>query len=276
MTETTIVEQKDNIATIILNRPKALNSLNITLVDELANILHRLRDDNSIRCIVITGNGPAFCAGGDLEYLSKLKDATLSRKFIRDAGGIASTIVDIEKPVIAMVNGVAAGAGFNLALACDFIFASRSAKFGQGFVKVGLVPDCGGTFFLSRHIGLNRAKELLFTADFIDAEAACRLGLVNRVTEDFELKDVVQKFALKLANNAPIALGFTKKLVNRNYCVNLDTCLEFEADVQSYCMLTEEHQEGIAAFREKRQPKFNEIKSLSDSPILNLLHKSYF
>lgn len=258
--ETVIVEKIGNTAIVFLNRPESLNSLNRILVNELTNILCRLREDETVRSIVITGKGTAFCAGGDLEYLSGIGDPILFRQFIVDAGRITSIIVKMEKPVIAMVNGVAAGAGFNLALACDFIFASHSASFGQGFVKVGLVPDCGGTFLLSRLIGLNRAKELLFTADFVDAEAAYRMGFVNRIVKDAELKDVVQKFAFKLADNAPMALGFTKKLANRSYCSDLDACLEHEADTQTICMLNEEYQEGVTAFKEKRQPKFRGIK----------------
>jgi len=258
MTEqTVIVEQTNNIATVFLNRPEAFNSLNRALVDELTDILHRLRDDETVSCIVITGKGKAFCAGGDLGYLSELDDPIHFRRFIADAGGIVSAIVKMEKPVIAMVNGVAAGAGFNLALSCDFIFASQTAKFGQGFVKVGLVPDCGGTVLLSRLIGLHKAKELLFTADFVDAETACRLGFVNHVADDVELKEMVQKFALKLADSAPTALGFTKKLVNQSYFHDFEASLEREADIQALCMQTEDHREGVAAFREKRQPKFS-------------------
>jgi 2-(1,2-epoxy-1,2-dihydrophenyl)acetyl-CoA isomerase len=255
--KTVVVEQTNHVATVFLNRPEAFNALNRDLVDELTLVLHRLRDDETVRSVVLTGKGKAFCAGGDLGYLSELADPILARRFIADAGRIVSAIVTMEKPVIAMVNGVAAGAGFNLALSCDFIFASQTAKFGQGFVKVGLVPDCGGTFLLPRLIGLHKAKELLFTADFIDADTACRLGFVNRVADDLELSELVQKFAFKLANNAPTALGFTKKLVNQNYFQDFNTCLEREADIQSLCLQTGDHQEGVAAFREKRQPIFS-------------------
>lgn len=251
-----LVEVSDNIATITLNRPQAMNALNREIVDELTNILASLQVDKDVRCIVLTGNGKAFCAGGDLGYLSELSDPVVIRKFIADVGQLAIAIINMDKPVIAMVNGVAAGAGFNLALACDIIICAQSARFAQSFSKVGLIPDCGGLFLLPRLIGLPKAKELMFTADLIDAVSAFSLGLVNHVVEDDKLKEEVYQLAYKLALSAPIALGFTKRMINRSFDLDVETILEREAELQTICMGTKDYKEGVAAFREKRQPIF--------------------
>jgi len=251
-----IVELSDSIATIILNRTKAMNALNRDLVDELTGILASLQLNKDVRCIVLTGNGKAFCAGGDLGYLSELRDPIVFRKFIVDVGRLALAIMNMEKPVIAMVNGVAAGAGFNLALACDMVICAQSARFIQSFSKVGLIPDCGGLFLLPRLIGLQKAKELMFTADLIDAVTASGLGFVNYVVEDTKLKEEVYKLARKLAASAPIALGLTKKIINRSFDLDVEMLLEREADLQTVCMETQDYTEGVAAFKEKRQPIF--------------------
>ncbi len=254
-----IVEQSDSIATITLNRTKAMNALNKELVDELARILVSLQEDKGVRCIVLTGNGKAFCAGGDLGYLSGINNPSAFRKFIVDVGRLALTIMNMEKPVIAMVNGVAAGAGFNLALACDIVMCAQSARFCQSFSKVGLIPDCGGLFLLPRLIGLHKAKELMFTADLIDAAAASSLGLVNRVVEDDKLKEEVYALAHKLAESAPIPLAFTKKIINRSFDLDVETILEREADLQTVCVETQDYKEGVTAFKEKRKPVFKGI-----------------
>ena len=174
-----LLTKNAGIATITLNRPAAMNSLNQALTVELAAALADVRQDASVRVVVLTGNGKAFCAGGDLNYLSSLDTPAACRDFINQAGANVEALLNLEKPVIAMVNGVAAGAGFNIALACDLVFCASTVKFAQSFSKVGLVPDCGGLFLLPRLIGLHKAKELMFTADLIDAAQALALGLVN-------------------------------------------------------------------------------------------------
>lgn len=253
---TVLVEYLDSIATIRLNRPKAMNALNRELVDELTGILDSLQGNKEVRCIVLTGNGKGFCAGGDLGHLSELSDPISFKQFIVDVGQLALHIMNMEKPVIAMVNGVAAGAGFNLALACDMVICAQSARFVQSFSKVGLIPDCAGLFLLPRILGPHKAKELMFTGDLIDAARASELGIVNHMVEDDQLAEEVYKLAGRLAQSAPIALGFTKKIINRSFDLDVEMILEREAELQTVCMETQDYKEGVAAFREKRQPIF--------------------
>ena len=251
-----LLEKSGGIATITLNRPDAMNSMNQALVDDWIEALALVQKDPEVRAVVITGSGKAFCAGGDLFYLASLKEPIAARKFIAQAGTIITGIMSMEKPVIAMINGVAAGAGFNIALACDILFCVKSARFAQSFIKVGLVPDCGGLYLLSRVVGMHKAKELMFTADLIDADTALNLGIVNKVVDADELKAVTYAFAERMVNAAPIALGMIKKMINRSGNLDLESTLEFETDIQTLCMQTADHQEGVKAFKEKRIPAF--------------------
>ncbi len=257
--KTVLVEIQAGVATITMNRPSAMNSLNDALVKELTAALSQVQADADVRAVVLTGSGKAFCAGGDLFYLVGLKEPAAARGFIAAAGGITAAIMSMEKPVIAMVNGVAAGAGFNLVLACDIVFCAKSARFAQSFTKVGLVPDCGGMYLLPRVVGRHKAKELMFTADLIDADTALRLGVANQVVDDAGLKEAAYGFAARLAAGPPLALALTKRILNRSDNLDLDTTLEFEADLQALCMQTDDHQEGVAAFKEKRAPVFRGV-----------------
>ena len=204
-----------------------------------------------------TGNGKAFCAGGDLPFLEALPDAASRRAFIIKVGAVARRITAMDKPFIAMVNGVAAGAGVNLMLACDLVYAvsTAPARFAQSFAKVGLIPDCGGLYFLPKAVGLHRAKELMFTADLIDAATAERFGMLNHVCEADALAGEVEKMAARLAASSPLSLALIKKYIN-NTAMSLDDVLDTEAVAQTLCMATEDCKEGIAAFKEKRAPKF--------------------
>lgn len=255
MEEAVIFSAKNHVATITMNRPQSLNSMNETLIDGLHAALTRLETDPDIKCAVLTGNGKAFCAGGDLPFLETLQDVAVKKAFITKVGQVAKRITTIEKPVIAMVNGVAAGAGVNLMLACDLIYAADSAKFAQSFAKVGLIPDCGGLYFLPKAVGVHKAKELMFTADLINAEAAEKLALVNHICSEAELETTVMKMAERLAFSAPLAIGLIKKYLN-NTSMTLDEVLDVEAVVQPLCMATVDSAEGITAFKEKRAPKF--------------------
>ena len=245
MEEAVLFSVENHVATITLNRPKSLNSMNDKLIDGLHEALDRAEQDEEIRCVVLTGSGKAFCAGGDLPFLEALPDAGARRAFIIKVGAVAKRITTIDKPFIAMVNGVAAGAGVNLMLACDLVYAADTARFAQSFAKVGL----------PKAVGVHRAKELMFTADLIDAAAAERFGMLNHVCTAEELPGEVYKMAARLAESAPLSLALIKKYVN-NTAMSLDDVLDTEAVAQTLCMATEDCREGIAAFKEKRAPRF--------------------
>jgi 2-(1,2-epoxy-1,2-dihydrophenyl)acetyl-CoA isomerase len=252
----TLIKKENGIATITLNRPAAMNSLNQELLDGFLAALHDVETDHNVRVVVLTGNGRAFCAGGDLFFLVSLTDPVTAREFFERAGLIPTTIMNMAKPVIAMVNGVAAGAGFNFALACDLILCAKSAHFGQSFAKVGLVPDCGGQYLLPRIVGPYKAKELMFLGDLIDTETALSLGLVNRVVPDEQLTEETYKLASRLAKGAPLPLAAIKKVVNLSGHLDLRATLALETDTQTVCLLTADCKEGVLAFKEKREPLF--------------------
>lgn len=251
-----LLEKNGGIAIVTMNRPSVLNTLHPNLIEEIQEIFGDIDKDPDIKVVILTGAGKGFCAGGDLPYIESINDAITGREYIASAGSITSSIVSLKKPVIAMVNGVAAGAGFNIALACDIIFCAKSARFAQSFSKVGLIPDCGGTYLLPRAVGLHKAKELTFTADIITSDTALQLGFVNQVVEDAELKDATYKFAEKLAASAPIALSLIKKILNESDGLDLKKALELETFMQSMCLQTEDNREGVKAFKEKRSPIF--------------------
>lgn len=246
---------ENNVATITLNRPKSLNSMNDALIDGVHAALDKAQADAEVKAVVLTGAGKAFCAGGDLSFLNGLESAAEKKSFIAKVGNVAKRITTLPKPVIALVNGVTAGAGVNLMLACDLVYASANARFGESFSKVGLIPDCGGLYFLPKAIGIHKAKELMFTADLIDAYTAEGLGMLNAVYEDAELKDKVYAMADRLAKSAPLSIELIKKYLN-DVDLTLDEVLNIEETTQPLLMGTEDCKEGIAAFYEKRAPKF--------------------
>ncbi len=244
------------VATITLNRPKSLNSMNKELIDGLHAALDRVEEDEAVGCAVLTGNGKGFCAGGDLGYLNSLTGVGEKKAFIAMVGAVAKRITTIGKPFICLVNGVAAGAGVNLMLACDLVYAVDKARFGQAFVNVGLIPDCGGLYFLPKAVGVHRAKELMFTADLIDAATAERYGMLNHVCSQEAIAGEVYALAEKLAAKAPLALGLIKRYLG-DEDLTLDEVLAIEETTQALLMGTEDCKEGIAAFQEKRPPKFS-------------------
>lgn len=256
MEDAVLYSVNQNIATITLNRPKSLNSMNDALIDGLHAALTQAATDNDVKVLVLTGMGKAFCAGGDLSYLNGLKSLADKKAFIAKVGDVARRITTLEKPVIALVNGVAAGAGVNLMLACDLIYASAKARFGESFAKVALIPDCGGLYFLPKAIGVLKAKEMMFTGDLLDAATAEKIGLVNHVLNDEELCSTVYSMGARLAASAPLAIGLTKKYLN-NTSLTLDEVLAIEETTQPLLMGSSDCAEGIAAFYEKRQPIFS-------------------
>lgn len=246
---------ENNVATITMNRPKSLNSMNDGLINGLRDAITKAAADSEVRAIVLTGNGKAFCAGGDLSYLNGIEASADKKAFIAKVGDVAKRLTTIEKPVIAYVNGVAAGAGVNLMLACDLVYASAKARFAESFSKVGLIPDCGGLYFLPKAVGVLKAKELMFTADLIDAPTAEKLGVLNAVYEDDVLRDKVYEMAARLAASAPLSISLIKKYLN-NTALTLDEVLTIEETTQALLMGTDDCKEGIAAFYEKRNPVF--------------------
>jgi enoyl-CoA hydratase/carnithine racemase len=255
-----LYEHHDGIATLTLNRPDRLNALGDTLRDDLQDAVMRASEDAEVRVIVVTGAGKGFCAGGDVKAMHEGRERGAQRALVeRVAPGRDRTVLalrDAPKPVLAAVNGAAAGAGMNLALACDIRIASTTAKFSQAFVKRGLHPDWGGTYFLPRLVGMAKAAELIWTGEIIDAQEALRLGIVSAVHPPEELMPVVYALASKIAAGPPIAIRLAKRALYHNLECDLRQALEFETFAQNICYDTEDAREGIRAFVEKRPPSF--------------------
>ena len=255
-----LYEVHERIATLTLNRPDRLNALGDTLREDLFDAVTRATVDPEVRVVVITGAGRGFCSGGDVKSMQERQDSgTTAQALERFAPLRDRTILamrDCPKPIIAAVNGAAAGAGMNLALACDMRIASTAAKFSQAFVRRGLGPDWGGSYFLPRVVGSAKAFELLFTGDAIDAAEAHRLGLVNAVVEPEALMPETYKLAAKMAAGAPIAIQLSKRAVQHNENADLRAALEFETFIQGVARETDDYKEGVRAFIEKRAPQF--------------------
>lgn len=253
------ITEADRIVTITLNRPEKLNAFAGHMRRDLGEALEEAGSDHSIRVVVITGAGRAFCAGGDVKFMAELierKDAEEFSRLLGSARRVITAIRQMTKPVIASVNGPAAGAGFNLALACDLRIASTAARFSQSFAKVGLHPDWGGTYFLPRMVTANKACELFFLGDWIDAEEALRLGIVNRVVSPDELELATRELAERLRDAPPLALAAAKQAVYMSQTAELEEMLRYENEAQLRCFESHDGYEGLRAFLEKRDPKF--------------------
>ena len=251
------IKIENNVATITFNRPETFNSFN----REMALLLQKKLDDcnvnDEVRAIVLTGNGKAFCAGQDLNEVTSPEQNPGFRKILEEHyNPIIERIRAIEKPIIAAVNGVAAGAGANIALACDIVVAIETASFIQAFSKIGLIPDSAGTFFLPRLIGFQKASALMMLGDKVSAKDAEQLGMLYKVFASEAFEDEVGKLAFKLAHMPTKALGFTKRLLNDSMENTLDQQLAMESDLQIEAAESEDYQEGVNAFIEKRKPVF--------------------
>ena len=254
--ETIIYEKRENVAWITLNRPEVLNAQNDTMRTELSQVLEETRDDDEVYIIVLTGAGDrAFCAGGDISMFPTWTMIDVSKKFtaIKRPGELVRYI---PKPVIAMVNGLALGGGCELAMACDIIIASDKARFGQPEINVGVIPGAGGTQILPRLVGEKKAKELIFTGDFISANEALRFGLVNKVVPKDGLREAVEEFVKRLKNKSPAILRFAKIAVNMAFEMPLSVGIKSETDLFAMCFGTEDQKEGARAFLEKRSPDY--------------------
>lgn len=257
--ETIELEVRDGVATIALARPEKYNAINFQLHQDLTAALRSVSRDRSVRALLITGRGKGFCAGQDLGEFAIARaseDFRVDEHVRQTFNKTITTIRSMELPVIAAVNGVAAGAGWSLALAADIRIASETATFTQAFAKIGLVPDTGSTWFLPELIGTSRALELAFSGDPIDAATALSWGLVNRVVPAEELEEAAFAYAARLASMPTLALGLTKRAVYRATTTTLADALEYEAQLQQRAAATDDHVEGVMAFLEKRDPVF--------------------
>jgi 2-(1,2-epoxy-1,2-dihydrophenyl)acetyl-CoA isomerase len=245
----------EGVATVTLDRPEKLNALSEEMYLEMTRLFAQIAADDTVRGVVLTGAGRAFCAGSDLEGMQQM-DVVAGRARMKRRHRMIQNLVAIEKPVIAAVNGTCVGIGFSIALACDLIVAAESARFSQIFKKIGLVPDGGSIFFLVQHLGIARAKELVYTARMLPAAEAREWGFVTRVVPDAELAGAAQALAQELAGSATHALGLAKKMFQTMYTPSLESLLELETLAQSLARLTDDHREGVTAFREKRAASF--------------------
>ena len=247
-------EVADAVATVTLDRPESLNALTATMRGDLRAALKAAARDDAVRAVVITGAGRGFCSGADL------RGGTAEREFRRlltdEYNPLIRAVRDLPKPVIAAVNGVAAGAGVSLALACDLVYAAEEARFIQAFVRIGLVPDSGSTRTLVRALGRHRAAALIFGGEPLSATEAQAAGLVARVVPADELMEAVQTEARRLAAAPTKAIGYAKRLINHAEDASLDDSLALEAGLQELAGRTDDHAEGVAAFAERREPRF--------------------
>lgn len=251
--ETVLYEVTNGVATITLNRPEALNAITLELAHDWRAALEQAAGDEQVRCLVITGAGRGFCAGADLKTIQSKPVGDLLRQ---DYHPILKLITETPKPVLAAINGAAVGAGANFALACDMRHMAGNASFGEVFVRIGVIPDSGGHYFLPRIVGVAKAFELMATGEIIGADEAKRLGLVNRVFPAEELMPRTQEFAERLAQAPTLVIGMIKQGLRHTFMQDLDAVLDFEANGQDRAARSEDYQEGIQSFLEKRPAHF--------------------
>lgn len=252
-----IISRKGGVATVTLNRPEKLNAMSPELILELKPMLHQLSEDDGVRCVVITGAGRAFSAGGDvvkdIAPLSKMTPTEFNT-YVDHAVGMYQEIRDMQKPVIAAINGYAVGAGLELALSCDIRIAADDAKLGEFFVRMGITPETG-VYYLPKVIGLGKAKLLCFTGDVVSAQDAERMGLVEKVVPAKDLLSEAEALADRFAKG-PAAIGIIKKAINESLKMTPETSLHYVMRMQYHLVHTEDHKEAVDAWIEKRSPKF--------------------
>ena len=254
--ESILFSKEDGIATITLNRPYKFNSVTKEIALGMQQFLKESAEDSEVRCIIITAKGKAFCAGQDLAEATHPDSPDLSVFVRQHYNPIIKKIREIEKPVVAAVNGIAAGAGANIALACDIVIATESAYFMQAFSKIGLIPDSGGTFTLPRLVGMARATALSFLGEKVPAREAVEMGMIYQYVADEDFENEVQKLTKKLAKMPTRGLAYTKLAFNKSLTNDLETQLAVEEHLQSDASHTTDYKEGVAAFLEKRKPIF--------------------
>lgn len=258
--ETVIFDQSGGVATITMNRPEALNALSLRLTQDLDSAIRKAAE-RGVRAVILTGNGRAFCSGGDLREMKSMweregKIEAFLEGPLAALHGVIRLIRETPIPFIAAVNGVCAGAGTNFALACDMVIAAEDATFNEAFVRIGLSPDCGGTFFLPRAIGEKRAAELMMTGQTIDAVSAASIGMINRVVPSDELLSAAGDLAFKLAAGPTGSIGRIKRMINASHSNSLEAQLILEHKYQIESGKAADFKEGVSAFFEKRRPIF--------------------
>jgi 2-(1,2-epoxy-1,2-dihydrophenyl)acetyl-CoA isomerase len=251
------VEVDGPVAMLTLDRPASLNALTVPVKVALREALESIGDDRAVRVVILTGAGRAFCAGQDLAERDEPDAAPLDVEVRERYNPIIRALRSMGQPVIAAVNGVAAGAGASLAFACDLRIAAEEARFVLAFGRIGLVPDSGATWFLPRLVGPAKAAELALIGDAVDAAEALRLGLVSKVVPGDQLLVEARAMADRIADGAPLAMALTKTALERSLSIDLDEALDGEAKLQGIAGASADHAEGLAAFREKRQPRFS-------------------
>ena len=252
-----ILTKADGVAVIQMNNPKAMNALEDELSAELLSAYKDVAADPAVGAVILTGAEKAFCAGGDLKKLNEgFPTAEAGYDYMKSFREMVTTFLNMPKPTIAAVNGFAVGAGFCIAMQADLILASDKAKFGMAFANVGLIPDLAGLYTLPRLVGLQRAKELVFTGRTIGAEEAGAMGIVNRVVPHEQLLDEAQKLARRLADGPRVALRLAKNVMNDSINMTLEQLLDLEPHAQSICFQSEDHKIGVQAFFRKEKPVF--------------------
>jgi len=255
MAQYILYEKKDNIGILTINRPEALNALNLDVLKEIDACVAELEKDKDLRALILTGTGRSFVAGADIAYMSKF-DVDAGREWGRFASKLFRRMEQLEFPTIAAVNGFALGGGCEIAMTCDVIIASEKAKFGQPEVTLGVIPGFSGTQRLPRRVPLGWAKELIYSGGMISAEQAREIGLVNHVYAPEELMDKAMELAKSFAKNGPIAVKYAKAAINRGMQTDIDSGIAIENELWALCFTTEDQKEGMAAFLEKRPADF--------------------
>lgn len=261
-----LVDVEGAVGTITFHRPEKLNAFAGSMRDEIAEAFERLGEDDDVRAVIVTGAGRAFSAGADVTYLTHLIETGAideARALVEAGRRVVMAIRRMPKPVIAAINGPAAGGGANLALACDLRIAAEGASIGQTFNRIGLHPDWGGTFHLPRLVGPAKAAELFFFAEMIPADEAERIGLVNRVVPHDELMETAREWAAKLAAKPALPLRLAKGAIQRSLASSVDAMLDYEREAQRACFESDDALEGVRAFVEKREPRFGSGESTS-------------
>lgn len=263
MTNFLIYEQEGPIVTLTMNQPEQRNPLTgNSAIPEFLAAIERIHDDRQVRCVILTGNGPSFCAGGDIREMKRqatpaVAEMDIRHEYRRGIQRLTLSLFDLEVPIIAAVNGHAIGAGLDLACMCDIRIASENAKFAESFIKLGIIPGDGGAWLLPRIVGMSRAAELAFTGDMIDSQHALAINLVSRVVPLDQLMATAQELAVRISQHASHGLRLTKRLMREALYSRLDTVLELSAVFQAIAHKTPDHSEAVNAFLEKRPARYS-------------------